>query len=215
MQEPRAIHLWLFAVSFDSFDLRAAEAGMAAAGFEVGLARTDDGSTLQVRWQPDPALHPAPQTHAMVFEAGEPARAAFADISDLALQFRAHDPVPPIDAGLVHFATLEPARLPRDALAMRYALIVELAATAARPAGVLIHDPLGSRDILPAQAREALNQREFFDRLADLGTDPDPIEGGDTPWRVASSPRPERDRAIAAGVLAAAALLAALIGYLR
>lgn len=175
MQESNTIALYLFTDSLDSLDLRATEAAMAAADFEVTLSRSDS-SVLEVAWQPDPIVHPEYQAggilatppierHTLRFDAGDLARQIRRDVAALLGQEDQAVPEALKANGLVHLMELETSNAPRHRLAMLYALLAELAATAAHPRQVLIYDPGSALYLGPANVHEVMDWRDFLEQL--------------------------------------------------
>ena len=176
MQEPTTISLYLFAETLDSFDLRAAEAAMETSDFEVKLSQNNERNGLEVHWQPDPIVHseyqasgvlarPPAETHVLRFDAGDAARKIRQDVSALLAQDGQLLPPALTPEGLVHLMELAVATIPRHKMAMLYALVVELAATAVQTDDVAIYDPGSAICLTPAVAREALDWRSLLEQL--------------------------------------------------
>lgn len=176
MQEPRTICLYLFAETLDSFDLRAAKAAMEASDFEVKLSQNRERNELEVHWQPDPIVHPEYQaggflarppaeTQILRFDTGDTARKIRQDVSALLAQDGQQVPPALEPKGLVHLMELDVATIPRHKMAMLYALVVELAATAIQTDDVAIYDPGSAICLTPAVARELLDWRSLLEQL--------------------------------------------------
>lgn len=176
MQEPRTICLYLFAETLDCFDLRAAEAAMETSDFEVKLSQNSERNGLEVHWQPDPIVHPEYQaggvlarppveTQIMRFDAGDTARKIRQDVSALLAQDGQQVPPALKPEGLVHLMELDVSTIPRHKMAMLYALVVELAATAIQTDDVAIYDPGSAICLTPAVARELLDWRSLLEQL--------------------------------------------------
>lgn len=212
MQEPRTICLYLFAETLDSFDLRAAEAAMDTSDFAVKLSQNSERNGLEVHWQPDPIVHPEYQaggvlarppaeTHILRFDAGDAARKIRQDVSALLVQDDQLVPPALKPVGLVHLMELDVATSPRHKMAMLYALVVELAATAIQTDDVAIYDPGSAICLTPAIAREALDWRSLLEQLDNplpiqstgLVEDPDfaPPTGAIHETKMRPSPRQE------------------------
>lgn len=212
MQEPRTICLYLFAETLDSFDLRAAEAAMDTSDFAVKLSQNSEHNGLEVHWQPDPIVHPEYQaggvlarppaeTHILRFDAGDAARKIRQDVSALLVQDGQLVPPALKPVGLVHLMELDVATSPRHKMAMLYALVVELAATAIQTDDVAIYDPGSAICLTPAIAREALDWRSLLEQLDNplliqstgLVEDPDfaPSTGAIHETQMRPSPRQE------------------------
>jgi hypothetical protein len=192
MQEPHTIALYLLTDSLDSLDLRATEAAMAADDFEVALSRGEGSGVLDVRWQPDPVVHPEYQAdgilatppaerHTLRFDAGGPARQIRRDIA--ALLEEEGQPVPEAlkADGLVHLMELETAGAPKHRIAMLFALFTELAATATHSGKVWVYDPGSAICLGPADVHEVMDWRDLLEQLdnpLDIGSS-EPVEDPD------------------------------------
>ncbi|RYX88614.1 MAG: hypothetical protein EOO28_35745 [Comamonadaceae bacterium] len=163
----------------DSLDLAAAEKAMAEQDFEVWLQReqrSDGAFSISVRWQPDAMLHtdqqidglftkPAAETHVLRFDNGPAAHSALQDIAQSLEEDGVEVPFPLERDSLIYLQELDADRLPRSTLGMRYALLAELLATAARPREVLIYEPIGAICIDQRDAHELMDWREMLELL--------------------------------------------------
>ncbi|MDO9402422.1 MAG: hypothetical protein Q7T87_00155 [Polaromonas sp.] len=178
----------------DSLDLAAAETAMAAQDFEVWLQReqrSDGAFSITVRWQPDAMLHaggapeglftkPAVQTHVLRFDNGPAALSSLKDIASSLAEENVEVPFPLERDSLVYLQEIDSDSLPRSALGMRYALLAELVATAARPREVLIYEPVSAICIGPRDVHELMDWREMLD-LLDNPLPIDPFNGVEDP----------------------------------
>jgi hypothetical protein len=217
MQESRTIAFYLVTDSLSSFDLRAAEAAMADADFEVTLHCDDGSNALKVAWQPDPILHPEFQAGGILgrppmerrtlrFDAGEPARQVRSDIAALLRQDEQAVPAALTADGPVHLMELKPASAPRHEVAMLYALLVDLVATTRSTGTTLIYDPGSALYLKPENVRELMSWRDFLTQLdnpLDTGTsdgieDPDFAPSGESDHGQAPASAPSWNRHSAA-----------------
>ena len=74
-------------------------------------------------------------------------------------------PLPLERDSLVYLQELDVDRLARSTLGMRFALLVELVATAARPQDVLVYDPIGAVCMAPGEVRALMDWRDMLDLL--------------------------------------------------
>ncbi|MES2415003.1 MAG: hypothetical protein V4614_14450 [Pseudomonadota bacterium] len=216
---PAPLSHYLMIRSAGSLDLPAAEAAMAEVDFEVLIAWGEEPLTLDVIWQPHPVLHPEYQRGGMLdlppvesctlqFQDGEVSAHLRRDIAEVMLNEERAIPEALAGQGLVHLSEIDTANTPRHMVAMRYALLAELTATAAKPDDVVIYDT-GTACITPTDVREWMNWREMlyllddpFPFSPDLGVeDPDFQPATDTAARAevpvftpapASAPTPAR-----------------------
>jgi hypothetical protein len=212
MQESGTIYLYLFAETLDNFDLRAAEAAMETSDFEVKLSQNRERNGLEVYWQPDPIVHPEYQaggvlarppveTQILRFDAGDAARKIRQDVSALLAQDGQQVPPALKPEGLVHLMELDAATISRHKVAMLYALVVELAATAIQTDDVAIYDPGSAICLTPAVAREALDWRSLLEQLdnplpiqsSGLVEDPDFAPPNETIHATQARPSPRQE----------------------
>lgn len=164
---------YLLVRTLDALDLHAAEAAMAENDFEVRLERSDSPPALKVIWQPDPVVHPQHpsggildtppvEVHELRFDAGETAARIRRDIANLLAEEGQHAPHVLMREGLVHLQEIEGAESRKHTTAMLYALLCELAATAAAPDDVVIFDPENTICIDPSGVRELMNWRDML-----------------------------------------------------